>query len=121
MRVKRGVTKRKAHKKILKANKGYRMSKHRLISAAYEAYNHASQYAFNGRRKRKGQMREIWIKRINAAVTSQTGDESSEKMSYSKFINALKKANVEINRKMLSELAANEPEVFSYILNQVKA
>lgn len=114
MRVKRGVVKRKAHKKILKANKGYKMSKHRLISSAYEAYNHASQYAFNHRRKRKGQMREIWIKRINAALTPTD-------LSYSRFINGLKKANILINRKMLSEIAITEPTVFQSIIDKVKA
>lgn len=112
MRIKRGKTKRQAHKKILKAVKGYRMKRSKLISVAYEAYNHAGQYAFNGRRKKKGQLRELWIQRINAAL-------SDKELSYSKFIAALKTKNVNLDRKVLADLALNDPKAFNAVYETV--
>ena len=113
MRVKRGVTKRKAHKKVLDLVKGYRMKRSKLISVAYEAMHHAGQYAFNDRRKRKGQMRILWIQRINAAL--------ADKISYSKFINGLKKKDIMLDRKILSDLALNEPAAFEAVVTKVMA
>ncbi|MEI7603580.1 MAG: 50S ribosomal protein L20 [bacterium] len=112
MRVKRGVTKRKAHKKLLKAVKGYRMKRSKVVSVAHEAFHHAGQYAFNGRRKKKGQLREIWIIRINAAL--------GERMSYSKFIQALKVKNVLLDRKVLADLATNDMKAFDAVYEAVK-
>ena len=112
MRVKRGVTKRKAHKKVLKLVKGYRMKRSKLISVAYEAMHHAGQYAFNDRRKKKGQMRILWIQRINAALGTT--------ISYSKFIAALKTKNIMLDRKILADLALNEPKAFEAVLEKIK-
>ncbi len=114
MRVKTGVTRRQNHKKIHKATKGYRMSKHKLVRVSKEAMLHAGQYAFNGRRKKKGTFRELWIQRINAGLASHN-------VSYSRFINLLSKAKVGINRKMLADLALNEPEIFNKVVEEVKA
>jgi large subunit ribosomal protein L20 len=113
MRVKRGVTKKRAHKKVLKLVKGYRMKRSKVLSVAYEAMHHAGQYAFNDRRKRKGQMRILWITRINAALEG--------KMSYSKFINGLKEKNIVLDRKVLSELALNDPKAFEAVYNVVSS
>lgn len=113
MRVKTGFTRRQNHKRLHKATKGFRMTKHKLVKVAKEALIHAGQYAFNGRRKKKGNFREIWITRINGAL-------APFELSYSKFINLFNKANIGINRKMLAELAINEPSTFEAIVNKVK-
>jgi large subunit ribosomal protein L20 len=114
MRVKSGKTTRQRHKKILEQAKGYRQARSKIYKRAKEAYLHAGQYAFQGRRKRKGQMRSIWIVRLNAALDSKG-------ISYSKFINKLNKSNVNLNRKTLSELALNEPKVFDTVVEKVMA
>ena len=114
MRVKAGTTSRKRHKKILDQVKGYRQQRSKIYRRAKEAYLHAGQYAFNGRRKRKGQMRALWIVRLNAALRGHD-------ISYSKFIAKLNASAVSLNRKMLSELAINEPEVFNTVIKQVLA
>jgi large subunit ribosomal protein L20 len=113
MRVKRGVTSRAKHNKLFRANKGYRMTKRRLIRVAKEAHLHAGEYAFAGRKNKKRDFRGIWISRISHAVT-QKG------MSYSVFMHELKKANIVIDRKMLSYLVTEQPEAFTAIFSTVK-
>ena len=111
MRVKTGITRRKRHKKVLKRTKGFRMTKGRLYKVSKEADLHAGQYAFIGRKLRKRDMRRLWITRINAALTSL-------EVSYSKFINGLKKAKIEINRKILADLAISDPKTFEAIVKK---
>jgi len=112
MRVKGGTTRRKRHKKILESTKGYRMTKSKLYKVAHEAYLHAGQYAYAHRQRKTGQMRTLWIKRINAASHSHG-------LKYSEFTNKLKKANVLVNKKMLSDIALNHPNVFETIVKEV--
>ena len=112
MRVKTGFVRHRKHKKILGYTKGYRMTKARLIKVAKEAVLHAGQYAYHGRKRRKRDMRSLWITRINAALTD-------EKLSYSRFIKALKDKNIALDRKILAELAVNDPATFQFILKQV--
>jgi len=113
MRVKRGVTKRRKHKKVLKLTKGYTMSNSKLFRRAHEAHLHAGQYSMAHRRKRAGQFRRLWIKRINAAL-------SPFELSYSKFISGLKKANIELDRKVLADLALDHSEEFKAVVEAVK-
>jgi large subunit ribosomal protein L20 len=113
MRVKGGPTRRRAHKKVLKRTKGFRMTKNRLYKVAREADLHAGQYAFMGRKKRKRDLRRLWIVRLNAAVREGG-------LTYSKFITGLKKAKIEIDRKILADLASTQPEIFRKILETVK-
>lgn len=110
-RVKTGVTRRKRHKKVLDANKGFRGANRKLYKRAHEAYMHAGQYAYIGRKLRKRDMRKLWILRINAALT-QLGNG----LKYSRFINALKKANISLDRKMLSEVAVTDFRTFKDIV-----
>lgn len=112
-RVKRGVNTKARHKKVLKAAKGYYGSKSTLYRTAKQAVMKSLAYSYVGRKRRKRDFRKIWIARINAA-TRQNG------LNYSKFINGLKKANIEINRKMLSEMAIHDPESFTELVNIVK-
>ncbi|MDR0463364.1 MAG: 50S ribosomal protein L20 [Pseudomonadales bacterium] len=114
MRVKTGYTRRRRHKKIIKANKGMRGANNRLYKRAHEAYMHAGMYAYIGRKLRKQDMRSLWIQRIGAALTD-TG------FNYSRFINALKKNNVELDRKILADLAVTDPTTFGKIVTAVKA
>lgn len=107
MRVK--SPRRARHNKVLKLAKGYRMTRRKLYKVAHEAVIHAGQYAFAGRKLRKRDMRSTWIIRINAILDSMG-------ISYSKFIPALKKANIEIDRKTLSDLATREPKAFQKIV-----
>lgn len=113
-RVKTGITRRKRHKKVLKRTKGFRMTKGRLYKVSKEADLHAGQYAFVGRKIRKRDLRKLWIIRINAALTPF-------EISYSKFINGLKKAKIEINRKILADLALSDPDTFKAIVEKVKS
>ena len=113
-RVKRGVTARARHKKVLKAAKGYYGARSRTYRVAVQAVTKAGQYAYRDRRQKKRQFRALWIVRINAAAR-QYG------LSYSKFMNGLKKANIEIDRKVLSELAINEKAAFETIANPARA
>ena len=113
MRVKRGVTSHAKHKKIDVANKGYRMTKRRLTRVAKEAYLHAGEYAYMGRKLRKREFRRLWITRISEAVR-QNG------LSYSAFISKLKANNIEVDRKVLAHLLVDHPEVFSAVLEKVK-
>jgi len=110
-RVKKGVNALKTRRNILKQVKGYRFARSKKERAAYEAIMHAGTYAFAHRRDKKGDMRRLWNVRLNAAL-----DEKG--LSFSKFIGALKKKNILLNRKMLSELAASRPETFDKIVAQ---
>jgi large subunit ribosomal protein L20 len=112
-RVKGGTTKLARRKKVLKAAKGYFGSKHRLYKTAKEQVMHSLKYAYRDRRQRKRDFRKLWITRINAACRQCN-------ISYSKFMNGLKKANVEINRKMLSEIAINDFETFKQLVKLSK-
>ncbi|MFW5702476.1 MAG: 50S ribosomal protein L20 [Candidatus Dojkabacteria bacterium] len=103
MRVKRGVTRSRRHKKLIKGNKGYFLSYSKLYKRAREASLHAGEYSFAHRRKRQGQFRKVWIKRINAVCKAQD-------TTYSRFMNNLKKAEVKLDRKVLGFLAYyNQP------------
>ncbi len=113
-RVKRGPKRRAARRKILKAAKGQFLTKSKLHRAAKLAVQKALRYSYVGRKQRKRDFRSLWITRINAACR-QLG------VSYSKFIGALKKAGVELNRKMLAELAVNDAPAFATLVEQAKA
>ncbi len=108
-RVKNGATTKARHKKILKQAKGYFGSKHRLYKTAKEQLMHSGQYAFRDRKQKKRDFRKLWITRINAACREN-------EISYSRFIEGLTKAGVEVNRKMLSEIAINDPKAFSELV-----
>lgn len=112
-RVKRSVNGRKKTKKILKQAKGYYGSKSTLYRTAMEAVMKSQNYAYIGRKQRKRDFRQLWITRINAAVRPYG-------LSYSRFINALKKNNIEINRKVLSDMAINDPNGFKQLIESVK-
>lgn len=112
MRIKRGVTTHAKHKKILLANKGYRMTKRRLTRVAREAYLHAGEYAFAGRKLKKREFRRLWITRISEAVKMQD-------LSYSAFIKKLRDAHIDVDRKMLSNLVTEHPDAFKAIVEKV--
>jgi large subunit ribosomal protein L20 len=113
-RVKRGVTARRRHKKILKLAKGHRGQRHKLFRRANESILHSLTYAYRDRRDRKGQFRRLWTMRINAAARL-------EGLSYSRLIDGLNKASVAIDRKMLADLAVRDPQTFAAIVAQAKA
>ena len=113
-RVKGGTIHRARRKKVMKLAKGYFGSKHRLYKTAREQVMHSLTYAYRDRRQKKRDFRKLWITRINAACRENN-------ISYSKFINGLSKAGVEINRKMLSEIAIDNPAAFAEIVNVAKA
>jgi large subunit ribosomal protein L20 len=108
-RVKRGVIKRRRHKKILKLAKGYKLGRSKLFRQAQEAVIHAGADAYKGRKEKKRQMRSLWITRLSAALKSHG-------LSYSKFINLLKIKNIELDRKILSEIAKDDPGTFTQII-----
>jgi large subunit ribosomal protein L20 len=108
-RVKRGVTTHHRHKKILALTRGHRGTKHRLIKRANESMLKSLSYAYSHRRERKGDMRRLWILRVNAACRAQG-------VTYSRFIDGLKKSGIEVNRKMLADMAVREPEAFSNLI-----
>ncbi|MBI3749855.1 MAG: 50S ribosomal protein L20 [Chloroflexi bacterium] len=112
-RVKRGVAAHKRHKRLLNAAEGRKGAKSRLIKPAHEALLHALAYATRDRKQRKRKMRELWIVRINAAAR-QNG------LTYGQFINGLKKAEVEIDRKILADLAIRDAAVFGQIAQLAK-
>ncbi len=112
-RVKNGAVTKARHKKVLKEAKGYFGSKHRLYKTAKEQLMHSGQYAFRDRKQKKREFRKLWITRINAACRQND-------ISYSRFIEGLTKAGVEINRKMLSEIAINDPKMFSELVKTAK-
>ncbi|AHK15558.1 MAG: 50S ribosomal protein L20 [Alcanivorax sp.] len=113
-RVKRGVVARRRHKKILKQAKGYYGARSRVFRVAKQAVIKAGQYAYRDRRQRKRQFRQLWIARINAGARVNG-------LSYSKFINGLKKATVEIDRKVLADLAVNEKAAFAALVEKAKS
>ena len=114
MRVKGGTIHRARRKKALKQAKGYFGSKHRLYKTAKEQVMHSGAYAYRDRKARKRDFRKLWITRINAACRLN-------EISYSKFIDGLNKANIEINRKMLSEIAIDDPKAFAELVKVAKA
>ncbi|MBN3562909.1 MULTISPECIES: 50S ribosomal protein L20 [Oceanospirillaceae] len=113
-RVKRGVVAHRRHKKILKKAKGYYGARSRVFRVAKQAVIKAGQYAYRDRRQRKRQFRALWIARINAAARING-------LSYSRFIAGLKKASIEIDRKVLADLAVHEAQVFAAIVEKAKA
>ena len=113
-RAKRGVQTHARHKKILKAAKGYSGRRKNTIRTAMQAVEKAGQYAYRDRRVRKRQFRALWIQRINAAVRT-------EGLKYSTFINGLAKLGIELDRKVLSEIAISEPNTFKSLTEKVKA
>ena len=114
MRVKRGNVLRKRHKKILKLAKGFLGARSRIFKVANIAVMKKLKYQYRDRRNLKRNMRSLWIIRINAAVR-ELG------LSYSKFMNMLKKADIQVNRKMLAELAVNEPEAFKVLVETAQS
>ena len=113
-RVKRGVQTRARHKKVLKLAKGYYGARSRSFRGAKQAVIKAGQYAYRDRRQRKRQFRALWIARINAGARING-------LSYSRFIAGLKKASIEIDRKVLADLAVNEKAAFAAIVEKAKA
>ena len=112
-RVKRGVTAHSRHKRVLALTKGHKASRHSLFRRANESMLHALSYAFRHRRERKGDMRRLWITRVNAAARA-------EGMTYGDFMHGLKLAGVDINRKLLADMAVREPEAFSALVTLAK-
>ena len=112
-RVKRGVTARKRRRVILKRAKGFFGARSRLLRTATEAVNRALNYAYRDRRVRKREFRALWIARINAAARMND-------ISYSRLINGLKKADILLDRKILAELAVNDPQAFASVVATVK-
>ncbi|HET8689963.1 MAG TPA: 50S ribosomal protein L20, partial [Candidatus Saccharimonadales bacterium] len=113
MRVKRGITTRAKHKKVLKAAKGMQHNRTRSYRLAKQAVTRALEYAYRDRRNKKRDLRSIWITRINAAARLNG-------TTYAKLMNGLKKAGVELDRKSLAELAATEPAAFSAVVKSAK-
>lgn len=101
------------HRKVLKEARGFKQARRRRIQTAKEAVLHAGQYAYHGRKLRKRDMRALWIMRLNAAARQ-------EGMSYSKMIVGLKKAKIEIDRKVLADIAVSDPKTFGEIISQIK-
>ncbi|MEK7581703.1 MAG: 50S ribosomal protein L20 [Patescibacteria group bacterium] len=112
MRVKRGVTTHARHKRILELAKGYRGGRSKLIKEAKTAVMHAGADAYRGRKQKKRDNRSLWIIRINAAL-------SAHNVSYNKFINDLKKKNIELDRKVLSQIALEDPKAFAELVKKV--
>ena len=112
-RVKRGVTAHRRHKKILKAAKGYYGARSRVFRVAKQAVTKAGQYAYRDRKVKKRMFRGLWIQRINAAAREHG-------LSYSRLINGLKKSNIDIDRRVLAELALNEEAAFAVLAEKAK-
>ena len=108
-RVKTGITKHRRHKKVLALTKGQRATRHSLYRRAHEAMLKSLSYAYRHRRERKGDMRRLWIVRVNAASRAQG-------LTYGQFMEGLRKAGVEINRKILADMAVREPEAFANLV-----
>jgi len=113
-RIKRGVTKRRRHKKVIAQTQGHRGVRHRLVKRARESLIHGLYYAYEHRRKRKGQFRRLWIARINAAVRAHG-------LSYNRFVDGLHKSGVEIDRKVLADLAVRDGNTFARLVETAKA
>ena len=112
-RIKRGIVSRRKHKKILKLTKGYLALKSRAVRIAKQASLHAGQYAYHGRKLRKRDFRSLWITRIGEAV-------KQEGLSYGVFINKLKNANIQLDRKILADLVVNDPNTFKMVVDTAK-
>ncbi len=115
-RVKGGTTTHARHKKVIKAAKGYYGRRKNAFRTATQAVDKANQYATRDRKNRKRNFRALWIQRINAAVRSH-----DENLTYSRFINGLGLAGIEVDRKVLADLAVHEPDAFGAIVDQAKA
>jgi len=113
-RVKRGVTTHARHKKIIKAAKGYRGRRKNTFRVANQAVEKAGQYAYRDRKVRKRNFRALWIQRINAASREHG-------MTYGRFINGLSKAGIEVDRKVMADLAVREPEAFKALVEKAEA
>lgn len=113
-RVKTGIVRRRKHKKILHAARGFRQARKRRIKAATEAVLHAGQYAYIGRKQRKRNIRRLWIQRLNAAVREHG-------LTYAIFIAGLKKAKIELDRKILSDIAITDSATFEKIVENARA
>ena len=113
-RVKRGVTAKARHKKVLGKAKGYYGARRKQFKTAKQAVTKAGQYAYRDRRQRKRQFRALWIARINAAARLHD-------LSYSRFINGLKQAEIDIDRKILADIAVHDPEAFGVLAEQARA
>ena len=113
-RVSRGVTAKARHRKVLKRAKGYYGRRKNVFRVAIQAVERGMQYAYRDRKKRKSAFRGLWIQRINAGVRMHG-------MTYSQFINGLKKATIEIDRKILAELAVNQPEAFKALVEKAQS
>ena len=113
-RAKSSVVSRKRHKKILKLAKGYRGSKSKLFRVANQQVMKSLVYAYRDRKARKREFRKLWIARINAAARNNG-------MSYSRFMNGLKKAGIDVNRKMLADLAVNDGRAFGQLVDMAKS
>jgi len=105
-RVKRGVVARRRHNKLLELTKGQRATKHKLVRRAHEAMLHSLSYAYFHRRARKGDMRRIWITRINAAARANG-------VTYSQLINSMEAAGIDLNRKIMADMAVKDPTAFA--------
>jgi len=113
-RVSRGVTAKARHRKVLRRAKGYYGRRKNVFRVAIQAVERGMQYAYRDRKKRKSDFRGLWIQRINAGVRMHG-------MTYSQFINGLKKATIEIDRKILAELAVNQPEAFKALVEKAQS
>ncbi|MCL2621888.1 MAG: 50S ribosomal protein L20 [Firmicutes bacterium] len=113
MRIKGGVNKAKKRRKVLKAAKGYRGAKGKLYRPARQAVMKSGNYAYIGRKLKKRDFRQLWIARINAAARMND-------LSYSRFMDGLKKANITLNRKVLADMAVNDLEAFNNLCKQIK-
>ncbi len=113
-RVKRGVTARHRHNKLLELTKGHRATKHALYRRAHESMMHSLSYAYAHRRERRGDMRRLWIVRINAASRNNG-------LNYGQLVDGLKQSGININRKMLADMAVKEPAAFANLVTVAKA
>jgi len=112
-RVKGGTTTRHRHKKVLALTKGHKATRHSLYRRAHESMLKALSYAYSHRRERKGDMRRLWISRVNAASRAQG-------LTYSQFVDGIKKSGVSLNRKTLAEMAVREPASFASLVTMAK-
>ncbi len=115
-RVTNGPAKRARHKAVLNRTKGFRMSKHRLWKVAHEAYLHALDYSFQGRKDRKSSFRTLWIIRINAALRALDAT-----YTYGRFISNLTKKGIVLDRKILADLAVTDPKTFAVVVRHINA
>ena len=115
-RVKRGVTTHAKHRKVIKAADGFRGRRKNTFRTAVQAVEKAGQYAYRDRRVRKREFRKLWIQRINAAVR----DASDQLMTYARFIDGLNKADIELDRKVLADIAGHDPEAFKALVGRAQ-